>query len=196
MSGLLARTHTATLCKQMCSQGIGFSCPCEHTCCSYVFLLKGSSPNVSVTGHKEVSAATGATAPTASLATDLTVVGGGGGGGGGGSGGGGTSPTSVTQTVTPGNPAANAPVTVNGTITSPAGTTPTGTITVTVSPPIRLCVVLQTTLSQRNRQMPGSLSLDLHYLASCLSRMPCSRLHQHNPALHGAIFGARQDSKY
>ena len=78
---------------------------------------------------EEVGAATGATAPIASFATDLTVVGGGGGGSG---------ATTVTQTVTPSNPAANAPVTVNGTITSPPGTTPTGTITFTVSFSVRL----------------------------------------------------------
>ncbi|CAL5220002.1 g1945 [Coccomyxa viridis] len=61
---------------------------------------------------------TGGTSPTASLATNLAVVGG---------------ATLVTQTVTPTNPAGNAPVTVNGTITSPPGTTPTGTITITVT---------------------------------------------------------------
>ena len=44
-----------------------------------------------------------------------------------------TSPTTITQTVTPPNPAANAPVTVNGTIATTSGITPSGTVTITVS---------------------------------------------------------------
>lgn len=44
-----------------------------------------------------------------------------------------TTPTTITQTVTPTNPAANAPVTVNGTIATTGGTTPSGTVTITVS---------------------------------------------------------------
>ena len=48
--------------------------------------------------------------------------------------------SSITQTVTPATPAANAPVTVAGTITAPAGITPTGTVTVTVSPFVHLCL--------------------------------------------------------
>ena len=63
---------------------------------------------------------TGAAAPMASFATNLSVSSGGG------------TPTTITQSVTPTNPAANAPVTVSGTITA-GSTTPSGTVTITVS---------------------------------------------------------------